>query len=297
MKKFLLVLFLVPFCLYAQEKNCATDLLQERLKLAHPDRAVRETQFNLKVYESVVNDAAARGGDITIPVVVHIIHQNGTENISDAVVIAGIDHLNQAFSNTGSFFDAEGVDSHIRFCLAQQDEFGYPTNGITRNFSSLTNMNSETEDEVLKNLVHWDPLQYLNIYLVNEITSSSMGSGVAGYAYFPSSHGMTEDGIVNEARWFGSSVDNSKVHIHEAGHYLGLYHTFNGDCGNQNCLFDGDKVCDTPPDASTAEVGCDESVNTCSTDSDDHSALNPFRPLSFGGLGDQPDQFVNYMDY
>lgn len=297
MRKLLLVLLLLPFCGFAQIKNCATDILQERLRLAKPDRAVKEIQFNNNVYQAVANNSVKRGGDITIPVVVHIIHQNGNENISDALVINGIDHLNQAFSNTGSFYDTDGVDTHIRFCLAQQDEYGNPSNGITRVFSPLTNMISETQDEALKNLVHWDPLQYLNIYLVNEISSLSMGAGVAGYAFFPSSHGMPEDGIVNEARWFGSSVDNSKIHIHEAGHYLGLYHTFNGGCSNNNCLFDGDKVCDTPPDVSTAAVNCGEAVNTCTSDSDDNSTLNPFRPVALGGLGDQPDMFVNYMDY
>jgi PKD repeat protein len=297
MKKLLLVLLFLPFCGFSQIKNCATDILQERLKLAKPDRAIKENQFNNKVIQAVANNSVKRIGDITIPVVVHIIHQNGNENISDALVIEGIEHLNQAFSNTGNFQDADGVDTHIRFCLAQQDEYGFPSYGITRHFSSLTNLIAETQDEELKSLVHWNPLQYLNIYLVNEITSSSMGAGVAGYAYFPSSHGMPEDGIVNEARWFGSSVDNSKVHIHEAGHYLGLYHTFNGGCNNNNCLFDGDKVCDTPPDASTSAVNCDEVANTCTTDSDDNSTLNPFRPVALGGLGDQPDMFVNYMDY
>jgi PKD repeat protein len=102
---------------------------------------------------------------------------------------------------------------------------------------------------------------------------------------------------VNEARFFGSSPDNSKVHIHEMGHYLGLYHTFEGGCINNDCLTDGDRVCDTPPDASVAAVLCNIAVNTCSTDADDPSTNNPFRSVSLGGIGDQNDMIINHMDY
>ncbi|CAN5259570.1 hypothetical protein BH09BAC5_BH09BAC5_27950 [soil metagenome] len=100
-----------------------------------------------------------------------------------------------------------------------------------------------------------------------------------------------------EARWFGSTPDNSKIHIHEAGHYLGLYHTFEGGCVNNNCQTDGDRVCDTPPDNSTAAVYCSVAPNSCNTDDNDLSLNNPFRPIAQGGMGDQPDMIQNYMDY
>jgi Pregnancy-associated plasma protein-A len=133
--------------------------------------------------------------------------------------------------------------------------------------------------------------------LVAGINSAALGSGVAGYAYLPYSHGLPEDGIVNEASWFGSSSDNSKVHIHEVGHYLGLYHTFQNGCANLDCTLDGDQVCDTPPDGSTGASPCGISQNSCSSDEDDTSANNPFRPVLLGGLGDQNDLIENYMDY
>lgn len=239
------------------------------------------------------------GGDdqLLIPVVVHIIHNNGAENLSDAMVQQGIAHMNQAFANTGAYAIASGVDIGIQFCLAQQDTNGMPTSGITRTVSTLTDMISESDDAALKNLIRWDPRRYLNIWLVNSITSASSGPGVAGYAYLPSAHGMSYDGIVNEAVFFGSSVDNSKVHIHEAGHYLGLYHTFEGGCVNNNCMTDGDRVCDTPPDASTQAVPCGNTTNTCNTDEDDTSVNNPFRAVGLGGLGAQNDLFQDYMDY
>ena len=47
------------------------------------------------------------------------------------------------------------------------------------------------------------------------------------------------------------------------GHYFGLYHTFEGGCGNADCLIDGDRVCDTPPEQSSAAIPCGQTVNTC----------------------------------
>jgi gliding motility-associated-like protein len=237
----------------------------------------------------------ATGIIYTIPVVVHIIHDNGPENISDAAVQQGIQDLNDAFAQISPYNGTGSVNVEIQFCLAKQDENGNFTTGINRVQSSLTNMTMETEDLALKNLSRWDPTLYMNIWLVREINSISAGSGVAGYAYFASSHGNPEDGIVSEAYWFGSSKNNSKIHIHEVGHYLNLYHTFNGACGNNNCLLDGDQVCDTPPDQSVSVTPCNGSVNSCQTDPDDLSSNNPFR--NAGGLGDQDDMFRNYMDY
>jgi gliding motility-associated-like protein len=221
---------------------------------------------------------------VTLPVVVHIIHNNGSENISDAQVIQGIQHLNQAFANTAPYDPSDGVDCQIQFCLAKRDPNGNATTGITRNISTLTNMNMDTDDIAVKNLNRWNPLCYINIWLVNEICNSG-GCGVAGYAYFPSAHGSAVDGIMQEARWFGSTSGNSVVQIHEMGHYLGLYHTFQGGCTNNNCLTDGDRVCDTPPDQSTAGVGCNGVINSCSTD-----ALSGFTT-------DQNDLTRDYMDY
>ncbi|MFL5728695.1 MAG: choice-of-anchor L domain-containing protein [Cytophagaceae bacterium] len=239
--------------------------------------------------------AKTQAGIYTIPVVVHIIHNNGPENISDATVQQGIQDLNDAFAQHSPYNGPNSVNVGIQFCLAQQDENGNFTTGINRIQSSLTNMTMETQDMDVKNLSRWDPLLYMNIWLVRDINSISAGPGVAAYAYLASSHGMPEDGIVNEAGWFGSSKNNSKIHIHETGHYLNLYHTFNEGCGNNNCLLDGDHVCDTPPDQSVNVVPCNGSINSCLTDPDDTSPNNPFR--NSGGSGDQDDMISNYMDY
>lgn len=241
-----------------------------------------------KKYQDYINKSLNQNKtttEYTLPLVVHIIHDNGTENISDTQVETAITHLNEAFANTGYYNPNTGIDTKIQFCLANQDPLGNPSSGINRIESPLTEMTLETDDLAVKNLNRWDPNLYINIWLVRAIESQSAGSGVAGYAYFPSSHGTDKDGIVNEAGFFGSSFANSTVHIHEMGHYLGLHHTFEGGCINNDCLLNGDKVCDTPPDQSTAPIGCNEVINSCTTDTNS------------GFATDQNDQFWNYMDY
>ncbi|MEO5931267.1 MAG: M43 family zinc metalloprotease [Candidatus Kapaibacterium sp.] len=282
------------------EWRCGSDMMAR-------DRADidREAAINRMLY--AILDRAKKSNELprslagnevfTIPVVVHIIHNGGIENITDAQVVAGVQHMNDAYANVGVYDSTTGVNVGIQFCLASRDPNGAFTTGITRTRSALTDMTLENDDIPLKNLSRWDPYHYLNIWLVREITSLSVGPGVAGYGMFPSSHGMNNDGIVGEARWFGSSTDNSKIFAHEAGHYLGLYHTFQDGCANDNCLADGDRVCDTPPDGTTIGVQCGTPANSCTTDADDKSANNPFRPVYLGGLGDQNDLYTDYMDY
>lgn len=294
-----LLLFFATFSsLDAQAPPCGTDAMWDAYCKAHPAQAERQQAIDQGIAARQRGPQPHRIATLrTIPVVVHIVHNGGPENIPNTMVMQGLADLNAAFANTGFYDPLTGVDTEIQFCLASQDPSGQGTSGIIRVQSSLTNMTMETQDLSLKNLSRWDPTRYLNVWLVAEITSQASGPTVAGYAYLPGAHGTPQDGIVCESRWMGASQDNSKVMVHEAGHYLGLYHTFQGGCTNNDCLADGDLVCDTPPDNSTAAVGCASPPNTCTTDDDDLSPNNPFRPVANGGLGDQPDPIVNYMDY
>lgn len=277
--------------------GCGSDELRTYRMGLWPEEKSREDQMNQRIH-SIQGSARSRTEIRYIPVVVHVVHIDGPENISDEIIQQGIADLNDAFANAGAYYSLDGVDTHIRFCLAQTDPQGLPSTGITRTFNFLTNVVMESNDDAnLKAIDAWDPLLYLNIWLVSEIQSTSMGLGVAGYAQLPYAHGSAVDGIVNEARWFGANSDYSKVHIHEVGHYLGLYHTFQGGCANNDCTMEGDLVCDTPPDANTGAFSCDTPFNSCDTDEDDLSTNNPFRSITLGGLGDQPDLMENYMDY
>jgi len=220
---------------------------------------------------------------LTLPVVVHIIHDNGPENIPDAQVQTAIQHLNEAYANIDYYNPADGVDTHIRFCLAQRDPDNQPTNGVTHDVSPYTNMGGDgpgQDDLNVKNVNRWDPFHYINIWVVRSIPGP-----VAGFAYHPAAHGTDYDGIIVEAQYFGVTEPYDVVIIHEMGHYLGLYHTFEGGCTNNDCSIDGDHICDTPPDQSTAAIACNQTINSCSTD-----ALSGF-------ADDENDLTKDYMDY
>lgn len=285
---FILTLNLLGSVSYSQSENkvvfdgCATDLLHQ----SNPVLLGRQQQLDNEKY---LQSQLKKGGGKhetpkslqTIPVVVHIIHNSGPENISDAQVLNAVANINAKF--------AASPFNQIQFCMAQRDPNGNATTGITRDSSPLTNETMEVDDIALKNINRWPPTCYLNIWVIKEISSLSMGTGVIGYAFLPSSHGQPMDGVVIEAGFFGNSSQTDAVGTHEIGHYLGLYHTFEGGCNNANCLLNGDQVCDTPPDQTTF-AACNPSANSCNTDADDPSSNNPFTT-------DVTDLSDDYMDY
>jgi hypothetical protein len=256
--------------------------LNQRLKENDPAIQQYEEQINRLLYEKALTTSAQRDVQtvLTVPVVVHIIHQNGPENISNAQVQAGIDQMNLRFQNAAPYFDATGTNVGIQFCLASVDPYGNPTTGITRNISIQTDLSVPgTSDLAMKNLNRWDPHLYLNIWVIKKTGDPT----IAGYATYPISLSANAgyDGIAIEYNYYNTSSLS-----HEAGHYFGLYHTFNNGCVNFNCMLDGDQVCDTPPDA-TSTFNCP--MNSCSTEMDDTSGFNPF----VSDVNEAP----NYMDY
>lgn len=271
---------------FEAEPFCGTDFLHEREISDNPIYQKEIDIFEKKWQEFNVKDAPKTENppEYILPVVVHIIHENGAENISNNQVFQAIEYLNDAFANVNFYDQNTGEDTQIQFCLAIQDPEKNTSDGINRVQSSLTDLNM-SDDVEMKNLSRWDPLSYVNIWVVKEICNSSGNCNVAGYAYLPYTHGSSKDGIVIEHRLFGEQPGKTGALIHEMGHYLGLYHTFQGGCTNADCVVQGDRVCDTPPDQSTAPVPCDGSVNTCDTDTNS------------GFSSDQNDQFWNYMDY
>ncbi|MEO5674153.1 MAG: M43 family zinc metalloprotease [Chitinophagales bacterium] len=215
----------------------------------------------------------------TIPVVVHVIHNNGSENISNAQIESQIRVLNEDFRKIAETNgDGTGVDTRIQFCLAKKNPDGMCSDGIVRIQSVLTNHDSY-ERPILSQLSSWDANHYLNIYIVKTID----GGSVLGYASFPGGP-VDQDGLVVVYNAFGDTLSVTppynlgRTATHEISHWFGLYHTFNNGCGTDTCS-DGDYVCDTPPVA-TANFGCPLNANSCSND-----------------FPDVDDQVENYMDY
>ncbi|MEO1448898.1 MAG: M43 family zinc metalloprotease, partial [Bacteroidota bacterium] len=152
-------------------------------------------------------------------------------------------------------------------------------------------------DDCLKALSRWDPNQYLNIWIVHNICKTDDGStcDIKGYAYMAGAHGQDFDGLVMEAGHWGHTTEDQALAVAELGRYLNLFNTWNAEegeeCVNQNCLNDGDKVCDTPPDNFPGAVLCELGVrmNSCTEDLADTTANNPFTV-------DVEDMYENYMD-
>ncbi len=283
MKSIFILLLFAFTCvnLCGQQFSCGFDEARQNLFITDPSYRQQEKNADELLYRQAMHPLSRERNARSvsyIPVVVHVVHQNGPENLADSTIIAGIAQLNLCFQNAPPYYDPSGTDAGIQFCLASVDPYGNPTTGITRSVSPLTDLSLPGSDDLLmKNLARWEPQLYLNIWVIRNTGSPAVG----GYATYPASAGNGYDGIVVQYNVFTPYTLS-----HEAGHYLGLHHTFRGGCSNTNCLLDGDMVCDTPPDATSNQV-CPN--NSCSTEMNDTSGFNPFT----GDVADSP----NYMDY
>ncbi len=274
---------IVDFGGYAQSHFCGDENYRKQLLMAYPELKQAEEQGNKLIYDYLTqtHDASVNSerSTLSIPVVYHILHQNGPENVPDSVIIRSLNEMNLRFQNAAPFNHPDGGVANIEFCLASVDPWGNPTTGITRDttiYSYFSNPPTAIEDFNLKNVNRWCPATYLNIWILNY----SGGIAYATYANSP----QEMDGIVSPYLFLTTYVMS-----HEAGHILNLAHTFSYlfDCTNFNCLIDGDRVCDTPPDQSSEFIICEQ--NSCSSELADTSGFNPF-------ASDQPDS-PNYMDY
>ena len=274
MKKNIIIIFLLFLSFLSKAQNaepCFFDKYQRANKTAISNAEIQIQK------QLVFQDKSDNPNHKIIPVVVHVIHDGGSNNISDAQIQSQIDVLNQDFRKISSTNgDGNGVDTDIEFCLAKINPEGKCTNGIVRINSPLSN-HQTYQRSMLKELSYWDNTRYLNMYVVKNINN---GSGTLGYSSFPGGP-PDEDGIVVRHDFFGkigtASASLGRTTTHEIGHWFGLYHTFNGGCGSDICT-DGDYVCDTPPVANP-NFGC-PTINSCSLD-------NP----------NVNDQIQNYLDY
>ncbi len=203
-----------------------------------------------------------------IPVVVHIVHDGGSSNISNQQVFDAIQELNDGFSGVFG-----GTNANIRFELVKTDPNGCQTSGINRILLSPYICTAAPSQSGFhpSSLVSWDTDKYLNIWVV-----ACIDGFLYGFAQFPNTGSPITDGVVIDYSEFGpSGVWAPKVIVHEVGHYLNLFHTWGlDDMPNTFChdnsqnLFLGDRIEDTPPQLRYSGQ-CGKVYNTCSLDSPD----------------------------
>jgi hypothetical protein len=213
--------------------------------------------------ESALEESRAMFGPqaaltVDIPVRFHVVNQgSGLSNgdVPQSMIDDQIDVLNAAYAGTGFSFTLAGVTR-------------------TTNSSWYNNCDASSVESAMKAALAVDPANNLNIYTCNP------GGGLLGWAYFPNSAPESDDihGVVLlDASLPGggaSPYDEGDTGTHEVGHWLGLYHTFQGGCSGS-----GDGVSDTPSERSSA-FGCPVGRDTCA-----------------GRKHPGEDPIFNFMDY
>lgn len=229
-----------------------------------PEPTLNEVMETMKVDQRLGDNPASRAKIVEIDTYVHVI-RSGTAvsqgNIPDSMIETQMDVLNKSFRGQYG-----GQSSTVRFVLR----------GITRTTnSSWYNLSMGSTNEAnMKAALRQGDKRTLNIYLAN------LSGGLLGWATFPTSvaSNLTMDGVVclTQSLPGGTAAPYNlgDTGTHEVGHWLGLFHTFQGGCSTAN-----DGVADTPAESSPA-FGCPNGRDTCTG-------------ASFPGV----DPIENFMDY
>ena len=265
-------------------RSCAVMEVHHRLlDTSETYRQARSEIENLALdYERGLR-AIERTQVVRIPVVVNVVWNSPTQNISDAQIQSQILVLNRDFrginpdiSQVPSVWQSLIGDPKVEFYLATNDPDGNPTSGIRRRQTTVA---SFSHDDKVKadssgGLDPWPTDAYLNVWVCQ------LSGGLLGYAQFPGGPADT-DGVVIVHTGFGTTgtaaapFDKGRTATHEIGHWLNLNHIW-GDDGS-GCT-GSDNVSDTPNQGGY-NSGC------------------PSFPKVSCGNGPNGDMFMNYMDY
>ncbi|TDV54054.1 zinc metalloprotease [Actinophytocola oryzae] len=182
---------------------------------------------------------------VTVPVVFHVVYaSDGTGNVTQTQITQQIAEMNQDY--------AGGESSQ-----ASNTEFQFTLQAVRRwqNNSWFNDPDSASGERAMKTATHEGDAGVLNIWSTN--------TSYLGYATFPSWYADDPqlDGVVIQYGSLpGGPITNfnlGKTATHESGHWLGLYHTFQGGCSASN-----DQVADTPAQR-TETSGCPAGKDTC----------------------------------
>lgn len=285
---FLITMLSMPLSVFGQK--CQTSHKRAARIAEHPEIATEMNRINQFTAEWIeTQQASADLRDIvTVPIVVHIVWLESSENISEAQVMSQLEvlnadfrKLNANFSTTPAAFQAIAADVEIEFCLASVDPNGNPTSGITRTQTTIEEI-GETNDffnTAAGGHDPWDNTKYINIWICNQ------EDGSLGFATPPGTAVPSEsDGVVIPSIYFGTigtaanSVPNhlGRTCTHEMGHYFNLEHVWGP--GDGGCSED-DFVSDTP----SQDIESEDCPSFPYTDN-----------CTSGGNG---INFQNYLDY
>jgi PKD repeat protein len=276
---------------------CHTHLKMKEL-LQNPEYALEKEKEDQFFDIALKKGGVEKGTIYKIPVVFHVLHINGVENISDEQIYNAVAILNRDFrkqnADTASVhpeFQGMPSDVEIEFVLATKAPNGACFKGITRTNSALSYDGESGSAQVtaIKNgndvyIGNWPGNKYLNIFVCGEI------GGAAGYTTNPNpfTAASMNNGIWILDNYVGAigtgSNGGSRTLTHEVGHWLNLSHTW-GSTNNPglatSCSTD-DGVTDTPN--CIGVTACLLNSNTCNSDN------------AFWGF-DIRDNVENYMDY
>jgi Pregnancy-associated plasma protein-A len=255
------------------QKRCASyEVLQEQLK-ADPTLQQRMNEIEAFTSRYIQNPSVFRllaDGSLEVPVVVNILYNKPSENISDKQVASQIEILNKDFSGTNkdvnstdTYNEVKAGDIKIKFVLKQ----------TIRQFTDVTSFstNNAMKHSNRGGIDATDPATTLNMWVC------TMSGGILGYAQFPGGNKAT-DGVVILNTAFGEKgtteapYNLGRTATHEIGHYFNLRHIW----GDRQC---GNDYIDDTPLHDTYNFGCPPAG---------HRSLCAGTPV---------EMTMNYMDY